>query len=166
MPVPSQSAEFTDPELRGIVTEYFRLSKRNNITFTSTIHMSIEDIGRDRVIGLCGFGIMYRKIMFDKSYWEESTYLSKVSTVYHEMTHCYCGRTHDFEEGKEYPDMSLKSTIKRFFGKYVYSPLKPEGFMDDGCPSSIMLPYSFSDKCFKDHYDFYTKEMFNRCDPW
>lgn len=153
-------------ELTVIIREYFELSRRNNVEFSNKVGFRFENIDRKNVLAMCSYGLLSRRISLDIHYWEEATWNAKISTVYHEMTHCYCGRAHDFDEGKDYPDTTFLSVLKQYFGKYIASPLKPEGFLDDNCPKSIMYPYSFSDQCFQTHYAYYVKEMFNRCDPW
>lgn len=161
------TAEITDPELKTITDEFFKLSKRNNIEFTNKVSMGFSKIDRGSVIGTCTYQETFREIDFDSDYWSRATWLEKVALVYHEMAHCYCERDHDFDDGKMYPDNSFKAIIQSWLAKTPpMTPMRPPGYLDDGCPKSLMHPTIIDDQCMKDHYDHYVKEMFERCEPF
>lgn len=162
---PAFSGMISDPEVLQITKEFFALSTRNNVQFHRYVTMGFSEIDRGNVIGLCTYGKGFREIDLDKGYWARATWMSKVALVYHELTHCYCQRDHDFDEGKMYPDGSLKFILQRF-QNHLPSTLKPEGFLDDGCPKSIMHPIILDNQCFEQHYDYYVTEMFARCQPF
>lgn len=159
---PSYSTEITNPELKVITNEFMQLSTRNHITFTHKVSMGFSEIERDSVIGTCSYRPTFREIDLDPRYWKRATWISKVALVYHEMTHCYCDRDHDHDEGEMYPDKSWKAILQNYFSN-IPSPLKPSGYLEDGCPKSNMHPVIMSDECFVKHYGYYVKEMFNRC---
>jgi hypothetical protein len=72
--------------------------------------------------------------------------------VYHELSHCACGRDHD-HDGKKYGD----GTEDR------KDPKRADEFWNDGCPKSIMFPFIIEDSCTLSHYDQYIDEMFEKC---
>jgi hypothetical protein len=77
--------------------------------------------------------------------------------IWHELTHCYCDRSHDYGENKPYGNDGVKARK---------DPTKRDGFYLDNCPKSIMFPEILNDSCFNSHYNDYTKEMFDRCIPY
>lgn len=160
---PTFSTHIADPQLRVIIDEYFRLSARNHVAFNGRVSVGFSNIDRGRVIGTCTYRPTFREIDLDKRFWKESTWESKVALLYHELTHCYCERDHDFDDGEKYPNDSLEEIIQAIFAKQPFTPLKPDGYLEDSCPKSIMHPVIISDECFLTHYDYYTKEMFARC---
>jgi hypothetical protein len=162
---PEHSIEITDPEIKVISDSYFDISKRFNLGFSRKVSIGFTKIPKDNVIGLCTFGKDFREIDLDADFWNRASWPSKVALLYHEMTHCYCTREHDFDGGTMYPDGSLRYILDRFT-RNMPSPLKPEGYLDDGCPKSIMHPIIVDNYCFNKHYGYYIEEMFNRCDPW
>lgn len=162
---PAFSTEIVDPELKTITNEFMRLSARNNITFKHKVSMGFSNIERDSVIGTCSYRTTFREIDLDPRYWNRATWTSKIALVYHEMAHCYCERDHDHDNGEMYPDKSWKAIIQNYFSK-VPEPMRPSGYLKDGCPSSNMHPIIMSDECFIKHYNHYVKEMFNRCVPF
>lgn len=163
---PSFSTKITDPEVELIVEEYLALSTQYNKKFNHTVSIGFSDIKRGDVIGTCTYGSNFREVDLDTLFWDNATWLSKVALIYHELTHCYCGRDHDFGSGTMYPDRSLKAIIQAFLNKQPLTPLKPAGYFGDSCPLSNMHPVMIGDSCFYKHYSYYVKEMFNRCKEW
>lgn len=163
---PSYSTEITDPELKVITDEFFKLSARNDIVFDHRVSMGFSEIKKGQVIGYCSFNSRFREIDLDKDYWKRSSWLSKIALVYHELAHCYCERDHDFDDGEKYPEDTLDKIIDNILVKQPLTPLKPPGYLDDFCPKSIMHPTILDDYCFERHYAYYVKEMFARCEPW
>lgn len=159
---PSYSTDITDPELKTITDEFFRLSARNNLTFSHKVSVGFSDIERDSVIGTCSYRPTFREIDLDPRYWKRATWTSKVALLYHELVHCYCERDHDYDQGEMYPDKSWKALIQDHFSGFL-SPIRPSGYLEDGCSKSNMHPVIMSNECFEKHYDHYVKEMFNRC---
>lgn len=163
---PAFTSEVTNPELKVIVDEFFALSKRNNITFTHKVSIGFSSIDSDTVIGTCSYRPSFREIDLDKEYWDRASWEQKVALVYHELAHCYCERDHDYDDGEMYPDNSIKAFLNGIMSRAPITPLRPPGYLDDSCPKSIMHPTIISRQCFKDHYDYYVKEMFARCEPF
>jgi len=167
---PQYSTEITDPQLKTISDQFLALSKRKNITFLNKVSIGFTKI-EDRTettstIGTCSSRRDFREIDIDKDFWNRSSWLSKVALLYHELAHCYCRRDHDYDNGTMYPDGSLKAILQGWIAKQPITPIRPEGYLADGCPKSIMHPIMGSDYCFEKHYEYYTEEMFARCEPW
>jgi hypothetical protein len=142
-----------DPKAEPYVNEFLSLAKIHNIVFIDKVTIGFKDIDQDSVIGLCNYGSYFREIDLDISYWNRSSKRSHMALLFHELSHCYCDREHDYGDGKEYGDSEKvkKDTVKK------------EGYFEDGCPLSIMYPIIVNDDCFVSHYSEYTDEMFNRC---
>lgn len=163
---PAFSKEITNKEVKVITDEYFRLSAYNNMRFNNKVSIGFSEIERTNIIGYCTYQTDFREIDLDKVYWSRTTWLSKVALLYHELTHCYCERGHDFDEGEAYPENVLQTLLGRYLVKIPLSPLRPAGYMDDFCPKSVMHPIIMDDECFEKHYGYYVKEMFARCKPF
>jgi hypothetical protein len=71
----------------------------------------------------------YRQIEVDANFWATATDSQKEQTVYHELGHCVFGRTHN------------------------------RLFFPDGCPKSIMNPYTFGEPCLTQHFGEYIQEL-------
>lgn len=153
-----------DPRAQKIVDEYMLLSAQNNIQFYDKVTIGFKDINRGEVVGLCTYGGFFREIDIDISYWNRSTYMTKTTLLFHELTHCYCGRGHDYGKKKNYPETEAARIVRALQWKVEGGP-RP-GYWEDGCPVSIMYPVVADDDCVKAHYDQYVKEMFDRCRPW
>lgn len=164
-PAPEYTTEITDPQLKAIVNEYKRLSAENHIVFDKPVTMGFSAIEGKTVIGTCTYGRNWREIDIDSKYWSMASWPSKTILVFHEMTHCYCSRGHDYGDGKDYADTNIKSILELISLKIPFLD-KHEGYFEDGCATSIMHPVLQNDMCTALHYDHYIKEMFNRCKPW
>lgn len=153
-----------DPKVQKMVDEYFWLSTQNHIHFYNKVTVGFKNINEGYVVGLCTYGGLFREIDVDINYWNHSTSTSKMTLLFHELTHCYCGRPHDYGRHLKYPESAATKLIKLIEWKIAGGP-RP-GYRKDGCPISIMHPVVLSDGCMMEHYAEYTKEMFLRCDPW
>jgi len=153
-----------DKEILSFRQMYALDAATNGITFSKPVTIGFNSIkrqkGKPTVIGLCTYGKNFREIDVDIKYWKESTWTSKRTLIYHEMTHCFCGRLHNFRGGT-YPesDEIEKMGMAKF---YMVQP----GYLADGCPMSIMYPYVLSDDCVNKHWDMYDDEMFDDCNPY
>lgn len=167
---PEHTMEINDPEIKTITNEFLRLSKRNNIVFENQVSIGFRDLKKykERVIGLATYGGEWREIDLDREYWEKATWLTKIALLYHELTHAYCTRRHDWAKDKKYRDPDMQAVIDLFNPEMPPLSLlwPPPGFYDDGCPLSLMHPTIIDDECTQKHYSEYVKEMFQRCDPF
>lgn len=145
-----------DPKAAPIVNEWLSLAAMRGLKFSQTVNVGFMDIGKGNVIGQCNYGLNFNEIDLHTIYWEYmSNNLTKTALLFHELSHCYCNRLHDYDEGKEYDDNEDSKTNLD----------KKEGFFEDHCPISLMFPFIVDNQCFLTHYAFYTSEMFDRCDP-
>lgn len=129
-----------DPRAEAILKKYLSLSIENNIHFSNKVTIGFKHINRGSVVGQCSWNPSFREIDIDINYWNYSTYTSKMSLLFHELSHCYCKRRHDHGNNP--------------------------GHFEDGCPTSLMCPTTIEDDCMRAHYDEYSKELFDRCQPW
>lgn len=157
-----------DQEFQGFKDMYVSEAMARGIKFTRPISIGFSKIGNDKTkdhpIGLCSYGYRWREIDIDVDYWNKSTWITKRSLLYHEMTHCFCEREHDWKDGV-YPEVD--SALGALRERYTEPFWKlPPGFMDDGCPASIMYPRVLSDECAQKHWPYYDNEMFEYCRPY
>ena len=153
-----------DPKLQGMVDEWLWLAKQNNLVFSRKVTVGFKKIGRDRVIGLCTYGLGWHEIDIDTDIWESISGAAKLEVVFHELTHCYCNRSHDYGNGIEYPSSESARVAQAL--DWTRNGGERPGRLADGCPSSIMYPIALQDDCVWHHYDFYVAEMFDRCKPF
>lgn len=140
-----------DPRVIDIVKEYKELATKQGFYFTKQVTIGFSDIQSATVIAFCTFGKGWREIDIDKDFWDRSDYFARKMVVFHELTHCYCDRDHDY--GLDKPYVKSKKTLEN-------------GYFDDGCAITIMHPVQLFDSCYLAHYDHYVKEMFDRCVTW
>jgi len=154
-PAPEYSG--VDPKAAQYVNEYLELAKSNGIRFHHVVTVGFKDIQQDsssyRTIGLSNFGSYFREIDLDRHSWENSTGMTRMMLLWHELNHSYCGRNHDYGKGKKYGIDKKEPTLEN-------------GFYSDHCPISIMYPIIVGDDCALSHYSDYIVEMFQRCTPY
>ncbi len=154
----------TAPEYKGVdptaapyVDKWLEMANERGIVFTNTVTVGFKNINQEsskyRTVALCTRGDGFREIDIDRVAWDKSTETSKTTTLNHELSHCYCGRNHDYGDNKSYGDAGNRKT-----GNTV-----DEGFFPDLCPISILYPMAVSDACVAIHGSWYGEEMFQRC---
>lgn len=153
-----------DPSLTEIVSDYKKMANKRGIKFTHSVTIGFTDINRDDVVGICNYGKDWREIDLDRDYWKKLTERQQRELAFHELTHCYCLRKHDFDAGMPYAEPKIASVIRG--EKHPPFFFISEGFFVDGCATSIMYPYVLSDKCIESHSNLYKEEMFERCQPY
>lgn len=153
-----------DPRVQGLVDEYIWLSKQNHIAFGKTVTVGFKKINRGNVIGVCTYGDDFREIDLDIDFWENTEPFERMALAYHELTHCYCTRDHDWAEGKEYPETEAKRIAEAL--EWRKKGGERPGRFEDGCPTSLMYPVIVEKDCVMSHYQHYVDEMFERCDPY
>jgi len=152
-----------DPKVRTLVDEYFELSTRNHIKFDNVVTVGFSKIDAvTDAVGLCTYGAYFREIDIDPDYWNKLNSLAKKALLFHELTHCYCSRSHDYGNGTQYASTSEERIreVKEWNGGPKI------GRYDDACPLSLMYPIAMDSACFLAHYSDYLTEMFNRCAPY
>lgn len=147
-----------DSRLKTINSEFLKLAKKSGIVFHNKVTIGFKNININHIVGLTHYGTSFREIDIDLSAWNRYTWLMKVELVYHELVHAYCTRSHDYGEGFPYN--------KEWLDRITILDNSRSGYLNDGCPKSVMFPYVMQEKCFKDHYGYYVKEMFNRCEAY
>lgn len=162
---PEFKGETDDPEIQDFISEYKSLAKNKGIIYKNIVSIGFSSINRGPVIGTCTYGADWREITIDIGFWEKASFLERKALFFHESSHCYCTRRHDFDKDKGYEENTLIFIIKTIVSQSPFSH-KLEGYFEDTCPLSIMYPSLVDEKCFKDHYDHYIEEMFERCEPF
>ena len=153
-----------DPKIQPYVNEYMWLSTQFHIKFDDKVTIGFTKIDHGNVVGVCYYGGFFREIDIDSDYWEHSTTTTRMTLMYHELSHCYCGRDHDYAPGKKYPE--TEAGRRRQAEKWLKEGGPRPGYWDDGCPVSLMYPVIVDDDCVQAHYNEYVKEIFDRCDPF
>lgn len=82
------------------------------------------------VVGECEQGLGTPTVTILPAYWNSATDLQREELMYHELGHCILERDHVEEE------------------------------LSDGCPVSIMDPYTIEESCLIAHHAEYIKELF------
>lgn len=158
-----------DPRLQPYVDEYLKLAQKRGIVFNHKVSMGIKKIGHEPVIGLCWTENTWREVDIDEDYfYDDFTSESQdMILVFHELTHCYCGRPHDYyaNPGGSYG----LGFISQLFNIPMPGPwrakIKP-GYFADRCGMSIMTPAIANQECIKAHIAHYIDEMFEGCRPY
>jgi hypothetical protein len=154
-----KKSDFVDPQVEKYVSEFKELAEIMSIRFTRNIGVAFTKVEEPNVIGLCYYMGTYRQIELDTVFWKFADSYQRLALIYHELTHCYCSRKHDFD-GKKYADTEEEKKQEREnFKKTGERP----GYFDDGCPRSIMHPTIVDSFCMQYHYGDYIMEMFDRC---
>lgn len=154
-----------DREIAPLVNEYLDLAKNRGLKFKHTITIGFMDIKDSDVIGACHYSTFWREIDIDRGYWNRATKLSRQILLYHELTHGYCYRNHDYK-GVLYSSADENFALRKDFGMTAHFDHSPDSYFDDRCPKSLMFPKILSDDCSKAHYSDYILEMFDRCEAW
>ena len=142
-----------DPKVEHFVKEYKELAEMNGITFKHEVTIGFKKLDQT-TIGLTSYGWGWREIDIDERWWDNATEISKDALIFHELTHAFCYRGHDFGPGIKYPEYSDWKGKEPTIGHY-----------QDGsfCPLSLMYPVVLDDFCMLTHFGDYMTEMFNRC---
>lgn len=153
-----------DPRAEPQLKEYKDLAKKWGITFKKDVTIGFKTINEGNAVGICNYGANWREIDIDIDYWNNSSTLKKSFLLWHELTHCYCDRDHDYEDGKKYPENEDERIEE--VKKWIPGTAPPGRYRDDFCPLSLMYPVVLEQDCILAHYQDYVAEMFNRCTPW
>jgi hypothetical protein len=153
-----------DERVQYLLDGYKSLSAENNIHFTHEVTIGFKKINEGDVVGLCTYGKHFREIDLDLEFWERADKVARFALVFHELTHCYCTRSHDFADGREYPKYMIEEIMTVVLSRVRAG--QRAGFYEDECPTSLMYPYIVQDYCVRNHYPDYIKEIFERCDPF
>lgn len=160
------------PEYQGVderatpfVNEYLKLAAINHIDFDDEVTLGFKSLNDGSTIGTCTYGWGWREIDLDIGYWNSATPTERLALTFHELTHCYCNRDHDWGEDKPYPSTAELRMEQANSWRKKGGPA-PGRFTSDGCPTSFMYPIILDDDCVLHHYNHYVFEMFERCEPF
>lgn len=160
-----------DPKVKDLVDEYKDLAKVQGITFKREVTVGFKDIDND-VIGICNYGENWREIDLDRSFWQQSSNITHLALLFHELDHCKCNRDHDYR-GKDYPspkeiDKQTRDypSLKEINKQVGEVKLGDFGYYPDKCPKSMMYPYILDDNCTLAHFNDYIEELFENCEPY
>jgi len=144
-----------DPEFKRYVQKFIDLSS-GKVKKEDLEGLTIGFVDNDwsGTVGTC-YPIFPNEIDVNRDWWFETTSeLKRTELIFHELGHCILHRSHTE------PTMSggIIGSIERFLFKIgVY---EQKGYLDDGCPASIMNNYILSEKCFYKHYTYYIDELY------
>lgn len=114
-----------------------------------TLKISEQTIKDGKIVGVCKIYTNQKvEIVVDSNFWKNSGSERREILMLHELTHCLCKVGHEHDEG-EYEEDSLKDLR--------------HGFLEDGCPASLMYPVVVPVECFQKHKDHYRYEVRLRC---
>jgi hypothetical protein len=152
-----------DSRVVDIVKEYKELAKLQGITFHNDVSIGFTKLNMGDAVGLTTYGDIggWREIDLDIDFYNNSDSVIRTILLFHELSHAFCDREHDFSDGKTYPDPKDLWFVRR-----SHKTLENGYYPDDGCPLSILYPIVLEEPCFLSHYNDYVKEMFNRCIVW
>jgi hypothetical protein len=154
-----------DPEVAPYVVQWLDMARDHGIKFDREVSIGFSDLNPSflnlgpSIVGVCNYGLGFNEIDMDKFYWINSTSIGKMAVLYHELSHCYCNRAHDYVVGNEVKQYGDDEKSRK-------DPKKKDGFFDDNCPISLMYPMVTEKECFLAHYQEYMDEMFRECDPY
>lgn len=171
---PEYSNIITDSDVKSIKKSFLEEASRQGIKFTNDVTIGFKkfntkDPGQRNIIGLCVYGDGWREIDLNIVYWKNTNFVVKEALLFHELSHAFCDRDHDYGKDRFYPSPRpsiLEKIMNIMIQKVVLSPIKPDGYFEDGCPISLMHPVIPSEKCIIDHRDHYKIEIFDRCIPF
>lgn len=141
-----------DPKVQSITDEWFDLSTLYGLKFDHGVTIGFDGINKPNVVAQCEYGVGFREITIDSTYWDNMDEVERTMTVWHEMGHCYCNEKHQFGKNHTLYD-----------GDGVH-PL--DGFFDDSCPKSFMYPYELYQGCVQVHFQAYVDDLFQNCRPY
>lgn len=153
-----------DPKAQKLVDDYLQLSKEHHFTFQNEVTIGFKEITQGAIIGLCNSGGTWREIDLDSGWWMTNSDMERRMLIFHELTHCYCGRDHDYDQGTKYPPTEQLRIEEA--NEWVKKGGPKPGRFDDACPKSIMFPIVIDQDCALAHYSEYIEEMFQRCIPY
>ena len=147
-----------DPEFKPYIQEYkFIIGKGYESKFKK-LSMNFANLSPG-VLGTCYWLLNGEyEIEINKNWWynEYTNFIDKKFVSYHELEHCIKHRLHS-DRKKKVED------IVDFWEEILYQVgiISKPGYLEDGCPASIMHSVIFSFSCQIKHYDYYIDEIRN-----
>lgn len=141
-----------DPKVQTYADQWLESSELYGINFNHKVTIGFANINRPNVVAECEYGLGFREITIDSTYWKDMDETNRSMTLWHEMGHCYCNEGHQF--GKDHK-------------KYNEDGVNPkDGFFSDSCPKSFMYPYVMYEGCLYIHFSEYMDDIFQNCKPY
>jgi len=145
------------PELRPYVEEIVMMSKGR----IRPIHLQGLTMGfkkfdsNDNVIGL--YKLTSYEIDINIDWWINTPSQTKrFELIAHEIGHAVLKRGHTSGTGYE----SIGGWLERTCFYFGFCKTTPS--LEDGCPASLMHPYSIDEQCLDRHLSHYIEELFER----
>jgi hypothetical protein len=141
-------------EIKEFVEDYKKLMKGIvDEKAIDSVKITITDLEHP-IVGLCWYNENPRRIQLDAKSWKSYDYAKKEALILHELGHCVCNLGH-----------------VHFMGIYDTKSKAPErsedrlnsGFLEDGCPTSLMHPIVLNSECYTKHRAHYRYELHLRC---
>ncbi len=151
-----------DVELTPYENRFFDLAVQSGIHFRNQVTMGLAILNNGAEVGECQYGVGWREITIDSTYWNRASEIERTVLILHELGHCYCGRDHDYGNGIAYPE-SIRARTEEYQNWLKYGGPRPGRYDADSCPLSLMYPAVLDADCYLTHYYEYIQELFNRC---
>ena len=143
-----------DKDVQTFVNDFKGLMKEViDESVIDSVKITMADIQSPKV-GLCWPGANPRMINLDAEAWRGYSELQKEVLIFHELAHCTCDLDHAHFRGT-YPEKPAVPFEKEHRIK--------AGFLEDGCPVSIMYPKVLDLICYQKHRGHYRYELNLRC---
>lgn len=136
----------------------YNIHELNNI-----VTVKFHDYGEndEGIVGTCFYKSFVKNEIWINKEWWNSKYRSpwqKAEVLFHELGHCVLNRPHTIPP--------IYSTgFRAWFETFLFDLgifKKQKDYLKDGCPNSMMYPYTISTLCVMLHYDHYMNELFGR----
>lgn len=128
----------------------------NKVKNISILFDDIKKDGNEQTLAYCQMMFTDNPVIYvDRKEYYSATPMSREFTLLHEMGHCICSRFHT-EQSRG---------MIGFFENILFhlGIVQKKGYLPDGCPSSLMHPYEFSESCMMSHYFYYIDEFKQGC---
>lgn len=118
-----------------------------------SVKITMADIEHPKV-GLCWYENDPKLINLDTKTWNSYSELQKEVLIFHELAHCVCRLEHAHFRGTYKDDSAVP---------FEHKDRIKAGYLEDGCPVSIMYPTVTDSTCYKKHREHYRYELNLRC---
>lgn len=140
-----------EPSIKDYVLDFKNLTRSSiNKYDPDRIKIKMGDLKKPSV-GLCWYMNIPPEINIDRAFWARASTEEKEVLVFHELGHCSCFLGHTYNGGEYKKDEEPKGD------------LTVAGFLEDGCPSSLMYPYVIPQICYERHRLHYRYELSRQC---
>ena len=148
----------TDEEFKPYIDEFSHIIKTspfvNKIKHVSIIFSDLNPNQETQTLGVC-YNMMRKDtfIKIDRPSWYKYGPLSQQALVFHELGHCICNIPHTTPNDSIIDKILDGILIKK--REVIY--------LSDGCASSLMYPYAIGSRCLERHWNYYIKDLQEKC---